>query len=449
IGWQRSDIVLSEAILNWQTHLLSVFETTQCWQQTIKVERAITVRYGPTDRVYICYRVAHPYAGKVIIRFKKRAITHTSPIKLSLNVPNKVCYWGLPGGLIRSDDDIPPIDRKIPIEPQLQRAYIMQPTITCERVDNAQQILISQFSYTSTRGQFSATGNIKFCSRIDMERAIGQELKLTINGYEFIVICEQAATSSKFAHNSYSANIRSRFALLSAPYARATNYTNSVDKTAAGIMSDILENSGWTLDNQMIDYPVPKGAFSYRGLTPAAALLKVANSMGAILDIDDINKKVSVVPEWPVNPWSTEQATPDIILNESLILEHNTRDTTQPEYNAVFVRGEQQGVACKIKLSNTAGDMYARDIVDSLITDNQAARQRGTCELARSGNKQESTIRTKLLSTLPPIRPSMLVGIRYSDSLYKATCDSTTLSASISNQGAITVNQTIKVISNV
>ncbi|CAM4177930.1 hypothetical protein [Pseudoalteromonas byunsanensis] len=449
ISWLNGRYIESEHLLTWLRYPLDVIETTQHWRLSTSIERAITVRYGPTDRAYICYRHTHPYRGKVLVSFKKQATTNISPIKLELKNIAQVCYWGLPGGLIRSDDDIPPIDRKIPIEPQLQRAYIMQPTITCERVDNAQQILLSQFSYTSTRGQFSATGNIKFCSRIDMERAIGHELKLTINGYEFIVMCEQAATSSKFANSSYSANIRSRFALLSAPYARATNYTNSVDKTAAGIMSDILENSGWTLDNQMIDYPVPKGAFSYRGLTPATALLKVANSIGAILDIDDTNKKVSVVPEWPVNPWSAEQATPDVILNESLILEHNTRDTIQPEYNAVFVRGEQQGVACKIKRSGTAGDMYARDIVDSLITDNQAARQRGTCELARSGNKQESTIRTKLLSTLPPIRPSMLVGINYSDSLYKATCDSTTLSASINNQGAITVNQTIKVISNV
>ena len=41
-------------------------------------------------------------------------------------------------------------------------------------------------------------------------------------------------------------------------------------------MSDILINTGWSLDNQMIDYAIPTGAFSYTNLTPAAALLSVA-----------------------------------------------------------------------------------------------------------------------------------------------------------------------------
>jgi hypothetical protein len=184
-------------------------------------------------------------------------------------------------------------------------------------------------------------------------------------------------------------------------------------------------------------------------LTPAAALLKVASSIGAILDINDTTKTVSVVPEWPVNPWSTEQATPDVILNDALILEHNTRDSIQPEHNVIFVRGEQQGVACKIKRQGTPATDYARDIVDNLITDVQAARQRGTCELARSGNKRTATIRTKLKADLPPIRPGMLLGVRFEDELYKATVDSLAISASISSQGAIMVNQTIQAVHNV
>ncbi|WP_155946426.1 hypothetical protein [Pseudoalteromonas rubra] len=325
----------------------------------------------------------------------------------------------------------------------------MQPTITCKRLSDNQDILITALSHSFERGQFAATGSIKFCSRIDMERALGQELLVTINGYEYVVICEQPSTSSKFGSVSFSASIRGRFAMLSAPYAREINYTNPTAKTLAGVMSDVLTNSGWSLDNQMVDYAIPKGAFSYRGLTPAGALLRIAQSVGGILDFDGITKTVSVIPEWPVSPWDTDNAVCDIILNDSLILENNTRQTVNLEHTAVFVRGEQQGVACKIKRSGTLGDQYAHDVVDSLITDKQAARQRGTCELARSGNKQISEIRTKLTAELPPIRPGMLIGIRYSDSLYKATCDSASISASINTQGAITVNQSIRVVANV
>ncbi|MDK2594381.1 hypothetical protein [Pseudoalteromonas obscura] len=407
------------------------------------------IDYAPILPTYVCRFIDHPVNGHVKLRLNGNFNAQSANVKLRFSVPEKVCFWTLGGGLIRSDDDIPTLDRKIPIEPQLQSSYIMQPKITCKRMSDNTDIIISSFSYSIGRGQFSATGSIKFGSKTDMDRALNNELLVSINGYQFVVICEQPNVSLKFGSNSYSASIRSRFALLSAPYARQSNYTNSVDKTFAGLLSDSLANTGWSLKNKMIDFPVPKNAFSYRELTPAGAFLRIAQSVGGILDFDDVKKEVSVVPEWPVNPWNTETAVCDVILNESLILEHSTRETINQENNAVFVRGEQQGVACKIKRRDTLGDQYAPDIVDSLITDNQAARQRGTCELARSGNKKESTIRTKLLTNLPPIRPGMLVGIRYTDSLYKATCDSLSITASVNASGAITVNQTIKTVSNV
>lgn len=434
--WNSSELLKTARELHW--HIKPLLES-----------RELVIHYGETDKEYICYWRNHPFKGYVNLEFTAPATLQNGRLVMRFNNPDKICYWGLPGGLVRGDDDVPTIDRKIPIEPQLRNTYIMQPTINCVRVSDDLKILINSVNYSISRGQFSATANIKFCSRIDFERALGHELKISLNGYEFYVICEQPSTSNRFANASYSASCRSRFALLSNPYARATNYANPTAKTLAGIMSDILVNTGWSLDNKMIDYPIPTGAFTYTNLTPAAALLSVAKSVGAILDINDATKTVSVVPTWPVMPWDTENAICDVILNDSIILEHSTSQTISQEHNAVFVRGEQQGVACKIKRAGTLGDQFANDVVDTLITHNQAARQRGTCELANSGNKQNTTIRTKLLDDLPPIRPGMLVGITYTDSVFKATCDSMTINASISDQGAITVSQTIQVISNV
>lgn len=444
------DSELQETSLHWNYKPIIEAKHPFKWSSNPNLNtQQLVIHYGETDKQYICYWRNHPFEGYVNLEFSEPAQLHNGRLVMRFNNPDKVCYWGLPGGLVRGDDDVPTIDRKIPIEPQIRNTYIMQPTIDCVRVSDDLKILISSVSYSISRGQFSATCNIKFCSRIDFDRALGQELKISINGYDFYVICEQPSTSNSFANASYSASCRSRFALLSAPYARATNYANPTAKTLAGIMSDILINTGWSLDNQMIDYAIPTGAFSYTNLTPAAALLSVAKSVGAMLDIDNANKTVSIVPLWPVMPWDTDNAICDVILNDSIILEHNTSQTINQEHNAVFVRGEQQGVACKIKRAGTLGDKFASDVVDSLITDNQAARQRGTCELANSGNKQQATMRTKIKADLPPIRPGMLVGVTYGSSTYKATCDSLTINASINAQGAITVSQTIKVISNV
>ncbi|WKD23724.1 hypothetical protein NDQ71_01065 [Pseudoalteromonas sp. KG3] len=444
------DSELQETSLHWNYRTIIEAKHPFKWSSNPNLNtQQLVIHYGETDKQYICYWRNHPFKGYVNLEFTAPATVQNGRLVMRFNNPDKVCYWGLPGGLVRGDDDVPTIDRKIPIEPQLRNTYIMQPTINCVRVSDDLKILINSVNYSISRGQFSATANIKFCSRIDFERALGHELKISLNGYDFYVICEQPSTSNRFANQSYSASCRSRFALLSNPYARATNYANPTAKTLAGIMSDILVNTGWSLDNKMIDYPIPIGAFTYTNLTPAAALLSVAKSVGAILDINDATKTVSVVPAWPVMPWDTANAICDVILNDSIILEHSTSQTINQEHNAVFVRGEQQGVACKIKRAGTLGDQFANDVVDTLITHNQAARQRGTCELANSGNKQNTTIRTKLLDDLPPIRPGMLVGITYTDSVFKATCDSMTINASISDQGAITVSQTIQVISNV
>lgn len=444
------DSELQETSLHWNYRPIIEAKHPFKWSSNPNLNsQQLVIHYGETDKQYICYWRNHPFKGYVNLEFSEPAQLHNGRLVMRFNNPDKVCYWGLPGGLVRGDDDVPTLDRKIPIEPQIRNTYIMQPTIDCVRVSDDLKILISSVSYSISRGQFSATCNIKFCSRIDFDRALGQELKISINGYDFYVICEQPSTSSSFANSGYSASCRSRFALLSAPYTRAINYANPTAKTLAGIMSDILINTGWSLDNQMIDYAIPKGAFSYTNLTPAAALLSVAKSVGAMLDIDNANKTVSIVPLWPVMPWDTESAICDVILNDSIILEHNTSQTINQEHNAVFVRGEQQGVACKVKRAGTLGDKFAKDVVDSLITDNQAARQRGTCELANSGNKQQATMRTKIKADLQPIRPGMLVGVTYSNATYKATCDSLTINAFINAQGAITVSQTIKVISNV
>ena len=208
--WDSSEVLTTSRDQHW--HVKPILESIE-----------LVIHYGETDKQYICYWRNHPFKGYVNLEFSEPAQMHNGRLVMRFNNPDKVCYWGLPGGLVRGDDDVPTIDRKIPIEPQIRNTYIMQPTIDCVRVSDDLKILISSVSYSISRGQFSATCNIKFCSRIDFDRALGQELKISINGYDFYVICEQPSTSSSFANSGYSASCRSRFALLSAPYARATN----------------------------------------------------------------------------------------------------------------------------------------------------------------------------------------------------------------------------------
>lgn len=461
VNFNHSPLVSNLTHVNWKNTLNKAEIKPQLlWPKTIdlQVQRTtiwhgitqvdcnhIVIRYGVSPLSWVCHWQNHPKKGLVMLEFNGNKPNKVPPLDMVLTPHNKVCYLA-GGGFLRAFDDLPVLDLKVPIVPQLRSSYIMQPTITCMRMSDNLEILITSFSYQTSREQFAASCSIKFCSRLDFERAQNELLKITVNGYDFFTYVEKKTKSEQFNNKSYSAVGRSRFAELSEPLARATSYTNEVPKTFVGLMSDIVEFTPWTISSNIIDYPVPPLAFSYKDKTPAQALALCAKAIGAMLVVNDATREITVTPKWPVMPWSTDNATCDVIINDSVIITHNTTDIIKSENNAVMVRGEQQGVSAKVKRMGTAGDLFASDVIDKLITDNQAARQRGSFELANSGNKEQSTIRTKIMQDLPPIIPGMLIGIQYQNELYKATCDSATYSANVDANGKVTVNQSVTLL---
>lgn len=433
IAWKKPQDLTRELNLNWQ-------------DDNAVLPNYLRLSYGFEPYEIVCRWAQKPKDGLVIIEFDSTPNQTNSPLNMVLNDNGKVCELVRNEWFLRAQDEYPVIDINLPIEPQLQSSYIMEPSLVCIRVSDSLEILISSFTYQVSRSQYAAAVSIKFSSRIDYERSINELLKVTLNGYEFYVLVGAATRAFAFASKSYSATGKSRIAELDQPNARATSYTNENGRSFLGLATDILQNTGWTVLSEIIDYNVPAFALSYQELTPVEALKYLADSIGAMLITDDLAQTVTFVPVWPVMPWATDDATPDVIINESLILSHNSTDIISPLHNVVMVRGEQSGVQCKVKLNNTLADQYAADVTNALMTTEQAARQRGSYVLANAGDKEQSDIRTKIMPDLPPIKPGMLLGIQYSDSVYKATCDSATYSAATDAQGRLTVNQTFTVL---
>ncbi|WP_330146941.1 hypothetical protein [Shewanella oncorhynchi] len=408
-----------------------------------------TVAWAPHAARWVCSSKYVPPVGKVTLRFSKPLINSTSPTRLRFTASPNVCYWDDGGGLIGTNPSLPTIDFKIPIEPQIRRSYLMQPQISCVRVSDGVAVVLKSVSISQSRSQWASSGSLAFSSRIDAERAANELLKISINGYDFYLLCESPSESKAFGKTSYSATGRGRLATLASPNRKATNYVNVVARTFIGLMADIVANTGWTVASKISDYPVPANAFSYAAKTPAEAINMMANSIGAMLDVNDETQTITVIPQWPVVPWNTASAIPDVILHDGVILEFNERLDIRPDANAVFVRGEQQGVAAKVKRFGTAGDNFAADIVDKLITDNQAARMRATAELANAGNKVQNSIRAKVMADLPPMRPGMLIGVRKGAEVFKSVCESFSISGSVNEStGMVTVNQTVTLLRN-
>lgn len=408
-----------------------------------------TVAWAPHAARWVCSSKYVPPVGKVTLRFSEPWINSTSPTRLRFTASPNVCYWDDGGGLIDANPPLPTIDFKIPIEPQIRRSYLMQPQISCVRVSDGVAVVLKSVSISQSRSQWASSGSLAFSSRIDAERAANELLKISINGYDFYLLCESPSESKAFGKTSYSATGRGRLATLASPNRKAINYVNVVARSFIGLMADIVANTGWTVASKISDYPVPANAFSYAAKTPAEAINMMANSIGAMLDVNDETQTITVIPQWPVVPWNTASAIPDVILHDGVILEFNERIDIRPNANAVFVRGEQQGVAAKVKRFGTAGDNFAADIVDKLITDNQAARMRATAELANAGNKVQNSIRAKVMADLPPMRPGMLIGVRKGAEVFKSVCESFSISGSVNEStGMVTVNQTVTLLRN-
>ncbi|WP_258955900.1 hypothetical protein [Shewanella woodyi] len=409
-----------------------------------------SITWGPHVARWICStNYLPPENGHVTLRFSEPWSHSTNPLVLRFKPSPKHCYFDDGGGALDAYPVLPTLDLTIPIEPQIRRSYLMRPQVNCTRVSDGMSVVLKSVSISQSRTQWTSSGNITFSSRIDAERAANELLRIEINGYDFYLLCESPTESKAFGQSSYSASGRGRLAELSAPYVKPINYVNAQARSFMGLMGDIIENMGWTLASEITDYNVPANAFSYAAKTPAEALNMMASSIGAMLNINDSTKMITVIPQWPTVPWDTENAVADVILHDGVILAFSEKREIRTDANAVFVRGEQQGVAVKVKRTGSAGDNFAGDIVDKLITDNQAARMRATTELANAGNKVQNSIRTKVMADLPPMRPGMLVGVRKGTEVFKSVCDAFTVSASVNDStGVVTVDQSVTLLRN-
>ncbi|KZK66721.1 hypothetical protein A1L58_04725 [Shewanella baltica] len=462
VNWVVPDEHQIQSSINWLDIAAHQLHTAVAWidgqdqespliiqYRGIVVDDEKSIKWGFHEPRWVCSTNYRPPVGKVTLRFNEPLSTQPNPIVLRFTTSPNYCYWDDGGGLIDANPPLPTIDFKIPIEPQIRRSYLMQPQISCVRVSDGVAVVLRSVSISQSRSQWASSGSLAFSSRIDADRAANELLKISINGYDFYLLCESPSESKAFGKTSYSATGRGRLATLASPNRKAINYVNVVARSFIGLMADIVANTGWTVASKISDYPVPANAFSYAAKTPAEAINMMANSIGAMLDVNDETQTITVIPQWPVVPWNTASAIPDVILHDGVILEFNERIDIRPDANAVFVRGEQQGVAAKVKRFGTAGDNFAADIVDKLITDNQAARMRATAELANAGNKVQNSIRAKVMADLPPMRLGMLIGVRKGAEVFKSVCESFSISGSVNEStGKVTVNQTVTLLRN-
>jgi hypothetical protein len=101
------------------------------------------------------------------------------------------------------------------------------------------------------------------------------------------------------------------------------------------------------------------------------------------------------------------------VLPADAVARESLRWQEKPAYNRVFVSGQEAGVLGQVTRAGTAGDVLAPMVVDPLITEAAAARQRGLAILADTGRQIEVTLRLPVLAETGIVEPGAFVEYQY------------------------------------
>ena len=238
------------------------------------------------------------------------------------------------------------------------------------------------------------------------------ELVASVNGTLFRMLAESISRERVFGDASIRISGRGRNAVLAAPYAPVMNFQQPQARTARQLMDDVLTLNGiplgWNIDWGLTDWNVPAGVLTQQG-TWMEALVAIASAAGGYLIPHPSDQSIRVRHRYPVAPWEWNTVTPDFVLPVDAVARESLRWVEKPGYNRVFVSGQDVGVLGQVSRAGTAGDVLAPMVVDALITEAAAARQRGISVLADTGQQIEVSLRLPVLAETGIIEPGAFV----------------------------------------
>lgn len=178
---------------------------------------------------------------------------------------------------------------------------------------------------------------------------------------------------------------RSVSALLAEPYAPARSVEVDQVRTMAQLANAEVLGSACTVEYATVDWLVTAGAWYFDSLTPMAALIRLAEGAVAVVQSHPSDPLLQIRPRYPVSPWDWTTTTPDATLQDDIVLGERLQLQSRPIFDAVIVAGEQVGVAARVRREGEAGQTYAPQQVDQLITHLDGARERGRNVLSDRG----------------------------------------------------------------
>lgn len=355
------------------------------------------------------------------------------------------------GGGWGAEPDTDPAPR--PPQPSIQEVYIIMPTITLWRIPDGAEIEATNVRWYTDADTWAWSMSATIDDPADLaiikpDSNGPRELGCEINGHIFTALIESYTQSHQFGQTVYTIQGRSRTAWLSDPYAPQRGALVTAPYSARQLAEQELQNTSFTLDWHGPDWQIPGDAYTYLGLDPIAAIKRIAEARGAILQSHPEDKKLTIKPRFPVDPhkWTQASTQLDAILPEDMILQSGSEYRTQPKYNrAIVTGGAVGGVIVTVTRDGTAGDILAPIQQHDLITDQTAGYERGRNEIAQGGVWETIKATTWLTPDNAPglMLPGHLVEIQPEAATpYPVLISGTEITAD-STETEITVRQTL------
>lgn len=273
----------------------------------------------------------------------------------------------------------------------------------------------------------------------DAEAADGEELEILINGHRWRFLAEKWSDSSAFNQRSATISGRSLTACLSSSYVVPASTTEANARTLAQLAEQQLP-VGWTLNWQAASWLVPGNTWSIDRQAPISAIAELAEAAGAFVLPAMADKAITVKPRYPTLPWQLASATPDVVIPHAVMVSKGRQRDRGQDVNGVWVSsgGDVLG-ACLVKRQGSGADRLLPDQLHPLMVDTDGIRAYGSALLAGAGPRTDDDIELPLSDDTGLILPGMLASTPDGKGYVRGL----RISASRSEQGALTVRQTI------
>lgn len=398
----------------------------QQYQRAVPLAAAIAQRFGIADHLGVVRRAQYQQARKPL----PGVTAGTKP-----PAPDPCYVPKLPAELVfdLAADAVLPVDLVFvcerhgpgpgpdPEPPQyvipLLEVYVSLHTLNAVLLPSLEPVALLDATIESDDGGFgwalTANGPEHLLDQLAPVSGLPARVCVTIDGIDWVFAVERVSRTRRFGQHRTSIQGRSVTALLADPYMPQQSWLNAGNLTAQQIVAQALEFTGTTIAWGIDDWLVPGGAWSFTG-TPLQAALRVAESVGAVVRSHRTDAQLIYAPRYPALPWAWGGAMVNVQMPAAIITTDSLEPDPRPAYNAVYVGGMAQGVLGQVRRTGTAGDLLAPQVTDALITQEVAARQRGSAVLGGAGNKLTHTMTLPLLTggTNPGlIQPGYLIEV--------------------------------------